>query len=174
MRFLFVSLCQSPREGIVCRMKRRLLPLGPCLLAILLAGCLAVPVADSGGVGSVTVPNTNVTAIMSAAQSVFSQYGYSMGPVNYPVSISFDKPAGGFGQLLYGSYDVTTTIRVRLSMAPMPGSNDYQLKTQAFRVSDAGEAGFEDSRRMIGLWSAEFQPLLQKIKAITANAGPGA
>jgi hypothetical protein len=39
-------------------------------------------------------------------------------------------------------------------------------------VTDAGEAGFEDSRAMLGLWSGEFKPLLQKISAEAANAGP--
>jgi len=39
-------------------------------------------------------------------------------------------------------------------------------------VSDAGEAGFEDSTKMTGLWSGEFLLLLQKIKAQAAGAGP--
>ncbi|HEY5707731.1 MAG TPA: hypothetical protein VIS96_19385 [Terrimicrobiaceae bacterium] len=128
--------------------------------------------ANSGGIGSVAVPNTNVNALIAAAQPVFAQYGYSPGPVNYPDSISFDKPAGGFGKLLYGSYDQTTTFRVRLSMIQIPGTNNFQLLTDVSRVSDAGEAGFEDNTKMIGLWSGEFLPLLQKIKAQAAGAGP--
>ena len=130
--------------------------------------------ANSGGIGSVVVPNTNVSALIAAARLVFTQYGYSPGPVNYPDSISFDKPAGGLGKLFYGSYNQTTTYRVRLSMIQMPGSNNFQLRTGVSRVSDAGEAGFEDSTKMIGLWSGEFLPLLKKIKAQAAGAGSGA
>jgi hypothetical protein len=152
--------------------KRLLLPIA-CGLCALLIGCLATPVANSGGIGSVVVPNTNVNALIAAARPVFAQYGYSPGPANYPDSISFDKPAGGFGKLLYGSYNQTTTYRVRLSMVPMPGTNDFQLRTHVSRVNNAGDAGFEDSTKMIGLWSNEFLPLLQKIKAQAAGAGPG-
>jgi hypothetical protein len=140
-------------------------------LVILLAGCLATPVDNSGGIGAVTVPNTNVTALISAAQTVFAQYGYTPGPMSYPDSISFDKPAGTFGKVLYGSYGTTTSVRVKLTMTQLTG-NDYRLGTRVSRVTDAGEAGFESNRKMLGLWSGQFGPLLQKIKAQAANAGP--
>ncbi len=151
--------------------KRLFSPLALCAFVILLAGCLATPTSDSGGLGAVTVPNTNVSALISAAQTVFAQYGYSPGPMSYPDSISFDKPAGGFGKLLYGSYGTTTTVRVKLRMAQLTG-NDYRLSTRVSRVTNAGEAGFESNRKMIGLWSGEFGPLLQKIKTQASNAGP--
>jgi len=136
----------------------------------LLGGCLTTPVAKSGGAGA--VPNTNAFAIMNAAQSVFAEYGYTPGPSNFPESISFNKPAGSFGELMYGSYGVSTTVRVKLLMVQLPGTNNYQLSTRVSRVSDAGEAGFEDSQKMLGMWSAQFKPLLQKISAQAANAGP--
>jgi len=41
-------------------------------------------------------------------------------------------------------------------------------------VSDAGEAGFEDDTQMLGMWSGQFGPLLQQIRAQAAGAGPGA
>ncbi len=152
-------------------MKNLLSPFALCSAIFLLAGCLATPVADTGGPGAVTVPNTNVTALISAAQTVFAQYGYSPGPMSYPDSVSFDKPAGGFGKLLYGSYGTTTTVRVKVVMTPISG-NDYRLGTRVSRVTDAGESGFESSRKMMGLWSGQFGPLLQKIKSQAANAGP--
>jgi hypothetical protein len=93
--------------------------------------------------------------------------------VDYPLTISFDKPAGKLGELMYGSYGTTTTVRVKLSLVPIPGTNDYWLKPSVFRVSDAGEAGFEDSTKMLGLWSGEFKPLLRQIQAQAAGAGPG-
>jgi hypothetical protein len=142
-------------------------------LAFLLAGCLATPVADSGGPGATTVPNTNPSAIVAAAQTVFANYGYSPGPVSYPDSISFDKPSGAFGKILYGSYGTTTSVRVTLNMTQLSSiTNDYRLSTRVSRVTDAGEAGFEESRNMVGLWSAEFGPILKQISAQAANAGP--
>lgn len=142
-----------------------------CAATLILAGCLTAPESESGGLGSTTVTNSNVDAINAAAQSVFGEYGYQPGPMNYPDSISFDKPASGFGQLMYGSYDETTTIRVTMSTTQLPGTNDYRLSTRVSRVNDAGEAGFEDSTRMMGVWSAEFGPILKKIAAEASNAG---
>ena len=98
--------------------------------------------------------------------------GYTISGVDYPSTISFDKPAGKLGELMYGSYGTTTTVRVKLSLVPIPGTNDYWLKPSVFRVSDAGEAGFEDSTKMLGLWSGEFKPLLRQIQAQAAGAGP--
>jgi len=150
---------------------KKLLPL--VTLAILLAGCLTTPNVDSGGMGAVTVPNTNASAIVSAAQTVFSNYGYTPGPVNYPDSVSFDKASGAFGKILYGSYGTTTSVRVKLKMVQLSSiTNDYRISTSVSRVTDAGEAGFESSRKMIGLWSGEFGPLLKQISAQAANAGP--
>lgn len=152
-------------------MNKLLLPL--LAIVALLSGCLTAPVADSGNPGAVTVPNTNPSAIVSAAQAVFPNYGYSTGPVNYPDSISFDKPSGAFGKILYGSYGTTTTVRVKLKMVQISSiTNDYRISTSVSRVTDAGEAGFESSTKMMGLWSAEFGPLLKQISAQAANAGP--
>jgi hypothetical protein len=148
-----------------------LLPL--VALLALLAGCLTAPVADSGGIGAVTVSNTNPSAIVAAAQTVFANYGYTPGPVNYPDSISFDKPSGAFGKILYGSYGTTNSVRVKLGMVQISSiTNDYRLSTTVYRVTDDGEAGFESDQKMIGLWNAEFGPLLKQISAQAANAGP--
>jgi len=142
-------------------------------LAVVLASCLTAPVSNSGGMGSVTVQNTNVNAIANAAQGVFANSGYTPGPSNFPASISFEKPAGKFGQLMYGSYDQKVTMRVKLDMTQIPGSNNYRLSTRVSRVSNAGEAGFEDKTKMLGLWSGEFGPLLKQIQAQASGAGPG-
>lgn len=117
--------------------------------------------------------NTNVGAIMDSARSVFADSGYTLSGSNFPNSLSFDRPAGTMGKLLYGSYGVTTTIRVTLNIVQIPGSNDYRLSTKVARVSDAGQAGFEDSQKMLGLWSGEFKPLLRRIATEAGGAGPG-
>jgi hypothetical protein len=148
------------------------LPLSICIIATLLfSGCMTTPVAKTGGLGAVTVTNSNPLAITNAAQGVFAQYGYTPGPGEFPDWISFDKPAGGFGKLMYGSYGVTTTIRTRVNITQIPGTNDYRLSARPTVVSDAGEAGFEDSRRMMGLWSGQFGPLLKQVQAQASGAG---
>ena len=141
-------------------------------VALCLGGCMTASPSGSGGIAATTVQNTNVGAIMGAANSVFAQSGYSVGPTNYPDSISFDKPAGGFGQAMWGGYNQSTTYRATLRMVPLGGS-DYRLAVSVLVVNDAGQAGFEDARPVLGLWSAEFIPLLNKIKAQAANAGSG-
>jgi hypothetical protein len=143
------------------------------LLSFVFTGCMTTQTSSSGGMGGITVQNTNASAIIAAAKTVFARSGYSMSSVEYPTAISFDKLAGRLGELMYSSYGVTTTIRVKLSLVPIPGTNDYRLKASVFRVSDAGEAGFEESTKMLGLWSGELKPLLRQVQSQAAGAGPG-
>lgn len=116
--------------------------------------------------------NSNPAAIIDAAGDIFPRYGYTLGPADFPNSVSFDKPSGAFGKLLYGSYGTTTGVRVKVVITPIPGSNDYRLSPQVSRVSDAGEAGFEDSTQMAGLWGGEFKPILRQVAAQAGGAGP--
>jgi len=150
----------------------RLPLLAAVILSFSLAGCMTASNSSAGGLAATTVPNTNLNAITNAANDVFSDAGYSVGPVDYPDSISFDKPAGGFGQAMWGGYNQTTTYRAKLRMVPLSG-NDYRLAVSVSVVNDADQAGFEDARPVLGLWSAEFIPLLNKIKAQAADAGSG-
>jgi len=148
------------------------LPSVPLVLAlcVVLGGCLATPVDKSG---SVTSTNTNPSALVSAAQTVFANYGYTPGPGSFPDYISFQKPAGTFGKIMYGSYGTTTTIRVRMTMVQIPGTNNYRLGAKVSRVSDAGEAGFEDSTKMMGMWAGQFDPILKQVASQASGAGQG-
>ena len=153
-------------------MNRRLVPLTSFCAFLLLAGCITTPVAESGGRNAVTIPNTNAAAIASAARSVFARYGYSPGPGNFPSSISFDRPAGKFGHLMFGSYGRSTTFRVRLQILPLPGTNDFRIVPRVSRVGNARIAGFEDEVPMTTFWSKQFRPILRDIQAAAADAGP--
>lgn len=141
----------------------------PCLAAVFLAGCLSSPISSSGGIGAVTVKNTNVNRVISAAQTVFGGRGYSLSDSDYPDSISFDKPAGGFGNAMWGSYGNPQTIRVKLAMVPIPMTPDIRLEPRVYSVSDAGEAGFDNERRLVGIWNAEFGPMLKQVAALAGN-----
>ena len=143
------------------------------MLALFLGGCSSIPEEGPKALGAVTATNTNPAAIIAAAQNVFAESGYTAGFVNAPEWIAFDKPAGKFGKALWGGYDQTTTIRVRVMLAPMGGGGDYRLSTQVYEVEDANEMGFEDEQALSGLWSGEFEPLLKRIGAQASGAGPG-
>lgn len=131
--------------------------------AACLVGCLSSPIASSGGIGAVTVHDTNADVVTAAARNVFASRGYTLSGVDYPDSISFDKPAGAFGNAMWGSYGNPQTIRVRLAMVPIPGTDNIRLEPRVFSVSDAGEAGFDNGRPLLGIWNAEFGPMLKDI-----------
>ena len=136
-----------------------------------MSGCLVSPVSQSGGMGSVTVVNSNPNAIVAAAQAVFPQAGYQLATSNYPYSIAFDKPSSRFANIMWGSYGNPQTVRVRVNINQIPGTNNYRLVPKVFSVSSAGEAGFEDQRPVMGLWSGEFGPLLKQVATQAGGAG---
>jgi hypothetical protein len=94
--------------------------LAASLALLFLAGCLSSPISSSGGIGAVTVKNTSPDRVISAAQTVFAGRGYTLSDSNYPESISFDKPAGGFGNAMWGSYGAPQSIRVKIQMVAIP------------------------------------------------------
>ena len=144
---------------------------GITFFALLLSGCLTTPIEKSGGMGSVTVTNSNPTAIVTAAQSVFPNYGYTPAFGNDISSVSFDKNSNQLANVLWGSYGDPQMIRVKVKITPIPGTNNYRISPKVYTVSDAGEAGFESKRPLIGLWSSEFGPLLKKVAAQSSGSG---
>jgi len=142
-------------------------------LVSLLGGCLTTPVKKSGGPGSITVPNSNPTAIRNAANFAFSQYGFSPSRQSAPGSLSFDRPAGRMGSIAFSGPMRTTSFRVRIDVVAIPGTNDFRLMPEVDRVTSANIAGFEDSTRMLSVWSGQFKPIMRQIKDRASNAGPG-
>lgn len=143
--------------------------LSSCLAVLLLAGCLSSPIASSGGIGAITVKNTSVDRVISAAQTVFAGRGYTLSDSDYPESVSFDKPAGSFGNAMWGSYGNPQSIRVKIAMVPIPMTSDIRLEPRVYSVGDAGEAGFDNERPLIGLWNAEFGPMLKQVASLAGN-----
>jgi hypothetical protein len=144
---------------------------GVLLVALLLSGCLTTPVSDSGGLGSVTVKNSNPGAIVAAAQSVFPAHGYTCSGAGLS-SVSFDKNSNQLANVLWGSYGCPQTIRVKVKIVQIPGTNDYRISPKTYTVSDAGEAGFESKRALMGLWNGEFGPLLKNVASQASGSGP--
>lgn len=169
----FVSLLISSTLVPAVGFSAKLLPpvLGLTLMLVLLSGCLVSPVGRSGGIGATTVTDSNPSAIIAAATTAFTNAGYSVGVVNYPDSVEFDKRAGAFGQAMYGGWDNSASYRATLQITPLPETTNYRIGVRVSRVNEAGVAGFEDSVSMSGLWSAEFAPILQNIRREASNAG---
>ena len=141
-------------------------------LCILLAGCLVSPVERSGGPGSTTITNTNVRAVANASRDAFARHGFRPGPSGLPQWISFERPAGRTGRLLYGPIG-NTAMRVRLTLVPIPGSNDIRVVPRVSSVRNAGRPGFEDETPMlIRSWAAQLRPVMREINAAASNAGP--
>lgn len=139
------------------------------LVALVFSGCLASAPSDSGGATSVVVTKSNVDAIAGALQSVFAEYNYTQGPVNYPNSFSFDKPAGGFGKVMWGGYDAKTIIRAKVNVTPLANGKDYSLHVSVYAVRDSGMAGMNDKQRLMGMWAMQFKPILTKVAAQASN-----
>jgi hypothetical protein len=141
------------------------------LATVSLVGCLTTPVDQSGGPGSVTVTNSNPAAIISAAQSVFPNYGYTPGFGNGISSVVFDKDSNKLANVLWGSYGCKQTIRVKVKIVQIPGTNNYRISPKVYTISDAGEAGFESKRALMGLWGSEFGPLLKQVSQQASGTG---
>lgn len=143
--------------------------LAASLAVLFLAGCLSSPISSSGGIGAVTVKNTSPDRVISAAQTVFAGRGYTLSESNYPESISFDKPSGGFGNAMWGSCGAPQSIRVKIQMVAIPMTSDIRLEPRVYSVTDAGEAGFDSQRPLMGLWNAEFAPMLKQVASLAGN-----
>ncbi len=143
--------------------------LGACLL---MAGCLVSPVERSGGPGSITIPNTNVRAVANASRDAFARHGFRPGPSSLPAWISFERPAGRTGQIMFGPVG-NTAMRVRLTLVQIPGSHDIRVVPRVSSVRNAGRPGFEDETPMLlRSWAAQLRPVLREVKAGAANVGP--
>ncbi|GAT35317.1 hypothetical protein TSACC_3382 [Terrimicrobium sacchariphilum] len=151
-------------------MRSLLFSLAALAVSLTFSGCLTTTVADSGGPGSVTVPNSNWVSISAAANAAFAQHGYTPTPSSSMDTLAYDKPAGAFGQLMYGSYGQSTTYRVHVQIVQIPGTNDYRLIPRVSRVNNAGSAGFESKTRMMGFWAGQFGPILKQVAEQAGNA----
>jgi len=110
------------------------------LLPLLLTGCLVTPVSESGGMGSVTVSNSNPGAIIAAAQSLFPNYGYSPTFGGDGVSsVCFEKNSNKVANVLWGSYGDPQTLRVKVKIVQIPGTNNYRISPKVSTVSDAAK-----------------------------------
>lgn len=142
------------------------------LCTLLLAGCLVTPVSESGGMGSVTVINSNPGAIIAAAQSIFPDYGYSPAFGGDGVSsVCFDKNSNKVANVIWGSDGDPQTLHLKVKIVQIPGTNNYRISPKVSTISDQGEAGFESKHKLNGLWASQFSPIMKKVAAKASGAG---
>ncbi len=107
-----------------------------------------------------------------AGTRVTHAWGGALGiPRDWCASVGLDRETGLAWAGGYVGDGVSTTIRAKLTMTPIPGTKNYRLSVHVKRVSNAGEAGFEEDQKMLGMWSSQFNPLLRKI--VTQASGMG-
>lgn len=153
-------------------MKLRFFPLLFVLaLAFAISGCLVTPVEKSGGIGSVTVKNSNPAAIINSAQNVFSNYGYSLHNTHFPESVSFDQSDNKTARILWGSYGYPQTVRVKVQIVHIPRTSNYRISPKVYTISDAGVAGFESKRPLLSLWNSQYSGIFEKIAERSSGAG---
>jgi hypothetical protein len=54
-------------------------------------------------------------------------------------------------------------------MVAIPMTSDIRLVPRVYSVTDAGEAGFDSQRPLMGLWNAEFGPMLKQVASLAGN-----
>ena len=104
-------------------------------------------------------------------RSIFPNYGYSLHNTRFPDSVSFDQPGNKTARILWGSYGVPQTLRVKVSIVAIPGTNNYRISPKVYTVSNAGEAGFESKRPLVSLWNSQFSSIFDQIAQQASGAG---
>lgn len=137
------------------------------LAATLLTGCsLGKP--GPASFASVVIPKRTEEQIQQAAVRVFREDGYAGGRVG-PTEMVFQKE-GTRGQNIAHAgvvgthYGAQTLVRVRAEIVPQSGGS-HRLQCQALIVTGAGDAFFEEEKRLTNMRSGPYQKLLDKVAA---------
>ena len=128
------------------------------------AGChLGQPASAS--FASVTISGKSAGEIRDATIAVFRENGYQVFASSH--GLTFEKEGTKANSIsrdgLVGShYGAVTIIRVRAELVDL-GNGAQRLQCQAYMVSGAGDAFFEDEHRLANLRSGPYQDLLDEV-----------
>jgi hypothetical protein len=128
------------------------------------AGChLGQPASAS--FASVTISGKSAGEIRDATIAVFRENGYQVFASSQ--GLTFEKEGTKGNSIAYdgfvGShYGAVTIIRVRAELVDL-GNGAQRLQCQAYMVSGAGDAFFEDEHRLANLRSGPYQDLLDEV-----------
>lgn len=138
---------------------------------LVLSGCLSYPTGQPGP-GTVTVPNTNPRAIFNAAETTFSNAGFTRTASHFPHSITFEQRQG-HGRTMGASFDTrASSYRVILQVAQLPGTHDFRLMPRVDRADHRNVADLGRRSQIVRVWSGQFQSLVVRTQTRAANAGP--
>lgn len=138
-----------------------------CLfLGLALTGCRSTSGPGSASFASVTIENKTPGQIHDAAAKVFRADGYEAYEIA-PDKLLFEKEASRMATisrdgLIAAQNGARTLERVRTQLVHLGGTT-YRLQCEAFMVSGAGDAFFEDEVRKTNLRAGPYRSLLNKV-----------
>ena len=137
------------------------------LLVLTLAGCASTSKPGSASFASVTIHDRTPVEIETAAGQVFREAGYAGGPVGGNRMV-FQKEASRWTTLSRDGFvaaheGARSLDRVRAELVDL-GGGTYRLQCEAFHVSGAGDAFFEEEVRLTNVRSGPYRSLLGKVE----------
>jgi hypothetical protein len=136
------------------------------LLVPALAGCSSVSGPASASFASVTIHNHTPAEIHATTGKVFREDGFA-GVQTGPTRMLFQKEASRMESISRDGLIATqsgarTVERVRTELVDL-GGGSYRLQCEAFMVSGAGDAFFENEVRKTNLRAGPYRSLLRKV-----------
>lgn len=151
-------------------MIKRILPLltysWPLLLALVAISCGTTGGPASASFASVTITNRTPEQIRVAAAKVFRAEGYEAYQQT-PTKWVFEREASRLETisrdgLIAAQSGARTMERVRTELVDL-GLGTYRLQSEAFMVSGAGDAFFENEVRKTNMRSGPYRSIMKKI-----------
>lgn len=137
-------------------------------LGLGLTGCGSLSGPGSASFASVTIPGHTAQEIAAATTRVFRAEGYAGGgdPAGQMVFQREASRATGLARsgLVATHEGASTLIRVRVDIVSLEGGS-HRLQCQAYTVTGAGDAFFEDEVRLTNIRSAPYRSLLNQVKS---------
>lgn len=136
------------------------------MLAFAIVGCSSTSGPASASFASVVIHNRSPAEIHAAAGRVFREDGYS-GVQTGLTRMLFEKEASLMASISRDGLVATqagarTMERVKTELVDL-GGGSYRLQCEAFMVSRAGDAFFEDEVRKTNFRRGPYQSLLNKV-----------
>ena len=150
-------------------MTRLIKSLGLFSLAIVLSlggsGCRSTGEAGNGRFASVKIQNRNTDVIIATAAAVFREDGYQA--YSSGQGVVFEKVGSRANTLAWDGIvnaqaGAQTHVRVRAEVEDL-GNGTRRLQCQAYMVSGAGDAFFEEEHRVPNYRSGSYQKLLNEV-----------
>jgi hypothetical protein len=144
--------------------------LGRRILALVTLGCCALAGQGCRSTGqlnpvpfaAVEIPGNTPGQVAEAATEVFREHGYQLAEPGR-TNLVFEKKAGGWNNLAYGSWlgDTPIWVRVKVRIFPLVGPG-CELECRAFLVNEKDSAT-EEERPVSRRHRSQYQQLLEEI-----------